>query len=260
MAIVVAIDGPSGAGKSSTSRAVAQRARWSYLDTGALYRALTFASLSEGIEDVTRLLDFLAAHPISFSCNPDNPQTFLGKRDISSEIRSDEVTKNVSRLSAIPEVRSFLLAMQRAYIAEAANGIVVEGRDIGSVVAPEAQLKIYLTADLMARAQRREAELSGASTGVEAVGESLASRDHIDSTRSTSPLVTTPGAVIVDSTYLTLEETIERIWELLRGRNLLGLPIVAILGRPNVGKSTLINRFLKTQVSGVNNHSTWRRH
>ena len=244
MAIVVAVDGPSGAGKSSTSRAIAQRAHWKYLDTGALYRAITFASLNEGIDDVAHLLAFLAENPISFNCNPEKPLTFLGKRDISLEIRSDEVTKNVSRLSAIPEIRTYLLALQRDYIAEATHGIVVEGRDIGSVVAPEAQLKIYLTADLMARAQRREAELPSESTGVEAVGESLASRDHIDSTRSTSPLVTTPGAVIIDSTYLTLEETIERIWELLRGRNLLGLPIVAILGRPNVGKSTLINRFL----------------
>ena len=244
MAIVVAIDGPSGAGKSSTSRAIAQRARWSYLDTGALYRALTFASLTNKIEDVDQLLEFLSRNPISFSCDPAQPKTFLGERDISDEIRGDEVTKNVSRLSAIPEVRSFLLSLQRRYIAESKRGIVVEGRDIGSVVAPEAQLKIYLTADLAARAQRREAELIDSPGSVEAVGESLASRDHIDSTRTASPLVTTPGAVVVDSTYLTLEETIERIWELLKGRNLLGLPIVAILGRPNVGKSTLINRFL----------------
>jgi len=244
MAIVVAIDGPSGAGKSSTSRRIAQRAQWSYLDTGALYRALTFASLDKKIDDTEKLLTYLTQEQISFTCDPDNPKIFLGNRDISAEIRSDEVTKNVSRLSAISEVRSFLLEMQRKYIAQAKRGIVVEGRDIGSVVAPEAQLKIYLTADLNARAERREAELHNPLQTIDDVEQSLASRDFIDSTREASPLVTTPGAVVLDSTFLNLEETVDRIWELLKGRNLLGLPIVAILGRPNVGKSTLINRFL----------------
>lgn len=244
VAIVVAVDGPSGAGKSTTSRSIAARARWSYLDTGALYRALTFASLSESLDDVEKLLTYLSENQISFNCNPDDPRIFLGDRDVSKEIRSDDVTKNVSRLSAIAEVREFLLHLQRNYISKADKGIVVEGRDIGSVVAPEAQLKIYLTADLESRARRREAELVDTTHSIEEVGQSLASRDHIDSTRSTSPLITTPGAVVIDSTYLTLEETIERVWELLRERNLLGLPIVAILGRPNVGKSTLINRFL----------------
>jgi GTP-binding protein len=141
----------------------------------------------------------------------------------------------------MPEIRRELLNLQHRIIDAAERGIVVEGRDIGTVVAPEAGLKIYLTADLDARATRRESETEDKSVDVK---QSLDNRDAIDSTRAVSPLVMAADAVEVDSTYLDLDETIERIWELLKKRNLLGLPIVAILGRPNVGKSTLINRFL----------------
>jgi GTP-binding protein len=141
----------------------------------------------------------------------------------------------------MPEIRRELLNLQHRIIDAAERGIVVEGRDIGTVVAPEAGLKIYLTADLDARAVRREIETEDKSVDVKL---SLDSRDVVDSTRAVSPLVMAADAVEVDSTYLDLDETIERIWELLKKRNLLGLPIVAILGRPNVGKSTLINRFL----------------
>jgi GTP-binding protein len=133
------------------------------------------------------------------------------------------------------------LNLQHRIIDASERGIVVEGRDIGTVVAPEAGLKIYLTADLDARAVRRENETEDKSVDVKT---SLDNRDSVDSTRAVSPLVMAADAVEVDSTYLDLDETIERIWELLKKRNLLGLPIVAILGRPNVGKSTLINRFL----------------
>jgi GTP-binding protein len=141
----------------------------------------------------------------------------------------------------MPEIRRELLNLQHRIIDAAERGIVVEGRDIGTVVAPEAGLKIYLTADLDARAVRREIETEDKNVDVK---QSLDSRDAVDSTRAVSPLVMAADAVEVDSTYLDLDETIERIWELLKKRNLLGLPIVAILGRPNVGKSTLINRFL----------------
>ena len=163
-----------------------------------------------------------------------------GEIDISDAIRSEEVTSQVSKFAAMPEIRSVLVALQREIISNAEKGIVVEGRDIGTVVAPNAHLKIYLTADLNARAKRREAELNTN----EDLSQSLATRDEKDSTRQTSPLEQAVDAVLVDSTDLDLNETTELIWELLKERQLLGIPIVAILGRPNVGKSTLINRFL----------------
>ena len=241
MGIVVAIDGPSGAGKSSTAKAIAVRAGWDYLDTGALYRAVTWLALEHKCEEPFSILQAIKDHPIKFIADPTSPSVFAGETQITHAIRGTSVTENVSRISAIPEIRRELLNLQHRIIDAAERGIVVEGRDIGTVVAPEAGLKFYLTADLDARANRREIETEDKSVDVK---QSLDNRDSVDSTRAVSPLVMAADAVEVDSTYLDLDETIERIWELLKKRNLLGLPIVAILGRPNVGKSTLINRFL----------------
>jgi len=241
MGIVVAIDGPSGAGKSSTAKAIATRAGWNYLDTGALYRAVTWLALEHKCEEPFSILQAIKDHPIKFNADPSDPYIFAGETQITHSIRGTSVTDNVSRISAMPEIRRELLNIQHRIIDAAERGIVVEGRDIGTVVAPEAGLKIYLTADLDARAVRREIETEDKNVDVK---QSLDSRDAVDSTRAVSPLVMAADAVEVDSTYLDLDETIERIWELLKKRNLLGLPIVAILGRPNVGKSTLINRFL----------------
>ena len=241
MGIVVAIDGPSGAGKSSTSKAIAIRAGWNYLDTGALYRAVTWVALENNCVEVAEILKALKSAPIRFVSDPNSPDVFAGDTQITHAIRGTSVTENVSRISAMPQIREELLVIQREIVAQAPRGIVVEGRDIGTVVVPDAALKIYLTADLEARAYRRENETDDKSVDVKS---SLENRDSIDSTRTVSPLAMAFDAVEVDSTNLDLDETVERIWELLRQRSLLGLPIVAILGRPNVGKSTLINRFL----------------
>ncbi len=240
MAIILAMDGPSGAGKSSTSKALAKRAGWNYLDTGALYRGATWLAMQKNITNPQELVAAIRSEKLSFNPDPDKPFLKCGKTDITQAIRDEAITSQVSTFAAMPEVRAELLGLQREIINSAGKGIVVEGRDIGTVVAPQAHLKIFLTADLEARAKRREAELNTDQD----LAESLAQRDHKDSTRITSPLERAIDAVEVDSTEIDLDETVELIWELLKERQLLGLPIVAILGRPNVGKSTLINRFL----------------
>jgi GTPase len=159
MGVVVAIDGPSGAGKSSAAKAVAHRAGWNYLDTGALYRAVTWLALENKCEEAFSILQLLKDHPIRFDADPTSPQVYAGDVQITHSIRGHSVTENVSRISAMPEIRKQLLILQHQIIDASDRGIVVEGRDIGTVVAPDAGLKVFLTADLDARARRREDEI-----------------------------------------------------------------------------------------------------
>jgi cytidylate kinase len=207
--LVIAVDGTSGSGKSSTSRGVAERLGLRYLDTGAMFRAITWWLLREGIDvrDVEAVAAVVDRPTIESGTDPLAPTITVDGVDVSVEIRGEDVTAAVSPVSAVPEVRARLLALQREVIG--AGGIVVEGRDIGSVVWPQAAVKVYLSADPDARAARRTAEQGG--TDVAGTQESLLERDRIDSGRATAPLTMAEGAVHVDSTHQSLVEVIDRI-------------------------------------------------
>ena len=206
--LVVAIDGPSGSGKSSTSRGVASRLGLRYLDTGAMFRAMTWWMLREGVDisDPAAVAARSGSPDIVSGTDPLAPTITVDGVDVATAIRAEDVTGAVSPVSVVPEVRARLLELQRAVIGAAPEGIVVEGRDIGSVVAPDAPVKVFLTADPAARALRRSAEEGG--SDVAATQESLLARDKIDSGRATAPLVMADGAVHIDTTPFTLDEVI----------------------------------------------------
>lgn len=218
---VVAIDGPSGSGKSSTSRGVASALGLDYLDTGAMYRAMAWYMLESGVDvaDPAAVALLSDAPELRSTTDPADPGIWVDGVDVSGPIRGAAVTAAVSPVAAVPEVRSRLVELQRAFVRaaqEQGRGIVVEGRDIGSVVLPDATAKIYLTADAEARAARRALEDAGRAPGadngsgnVAATAESIAMRDAIDSGRAVAPLRRADGAVLVDGTFLSLAEVID---------------------------------------------------
>ena len=216
--LVVAIDGPSGSGKSSTSRGVAVRLGTRYLDTGAMFRALTWWLLREGVDvhDVAAVAARVREPAIVSGTDPSAPTITVDGVDVAVAIRREDVTGSVSPVSAVPAARARLLELQRDVIADAASGsgIVVEGRDIGSVVAPDAPVKVYLTADPAARAARRAAEEGG--SDVSLTEASLLARDQIDSGRATAPLVQADGAAHIDTTAYTLDEVIGQVVALVQ--------------------------------------------
>ncbi|MBC9728744.1 (d)CMP kinase [Streptomyces sp. TRM68367] len=207
--VIVAIDGPSGTGKSSTSKAVAAQLGLSYLDTGAQYRAITWWMVHNGIDTGDRAAIAAAAGKpeIVSGTDPLNPTITVDGVDVSGPIRTQEVTSKVSAVSAVPDVRARITELQRSLAATAERGIVVEGRDIGTTVLPDADLKVFLTASPEARAARRSGELRGAD--IHTTREALIKRDAADSSRKTSPLAKADDAVEVDTTDLTLPQVID---------------------------------------------------
>ncbi|MEU5701458.1 (d)CMP kinase [Streptomyces aurantiacus] len=217
-AVIVAIDGPSGTGKSSTSKAVATQLGLSYLDTGAQYRAITWWMVTNGIDvdDPSSIAAAAGKPDIVSGTDPAAPAITVDGTDVAGPIRTQEVTSKVSAVSAVPEVRARITELQRSIAAAAGRGIVVEGRDIGTTVLPDADLKIFLTASPEARAARRSGELKGAD--VNATREALMKRDVADSTRKTSPLAKAADAVEVDTSDLTLQQVIECVVTLVEGK------------------------------------------
>jgi cytidylate kinase len=218
--LVVAVDGPSGSGKSSASRGVARALGLRYLDTGAMYRALTWWLMSVGADTADEaLVAARAADPvIEVSTDPDDPWTRVGGQDVSGDIRTPEISGQVSVVARVPAVRGHLIGRQRAIIAAARPGIVAEGRDIGTVVARDAQLKVFLTAAPRARARRRAAEQGAAvdeqGAAVDETEAAQARRDRLDAAQSDLAA----AAVLLDATDLSLAEVIEAITRLASER------------------------------------------
>jgi cytidylate kinase len=223
------MDGPSGTGKSTVSRRLAVAGSAAYLDTGAMYRALTLAVLRaglEGSEPATEGVALASVSDLRSVVDPDAPRILLADEDVESEIRGPEVTAAVSAVSAVPAVRTALVERQRAIVADALateGGIVVEGRDIGSVVVPDAALKVYLTASEQVRAARRGAQdrKAGRSADIGTVLADVRRRDRLDSTRKTSPLHAAADAVVLDTDDLSVDAVLEELLRLVRERGLL---------------------------------------
>jgi len=218
--LVVAVDGPGGSGKSTVARGVARRLGLSYLDTGAIYRAVAWRVLRDGRNPWDRRAAAAAAEEvrIELETDPDSPVVTVDGVDVSRSIRGEAVTAAVSPVSAVPEVRDRMVARQREIIAASADtgGIVVEGRDIGTVVAPDAAVKVFLTASARERARRRAEEVGkrpglASDAEIARTQEALATRDRLDSTRPASPLVQAPDALVIDSTELDVEEVVDLV-------------------------------------------------
>jgi cytidylate kinase len=218
---VIALDGPSGTGKSTVAQALAIHLGLRYLDTGAMYRAATLAVLRAGLDprDAESVGRVVEAATVELSTDPHDLWVLLDGERVDRQIRSDPVTAAVSPVSAVPHVRRRLVGQQRMLIG--AGGIVVEGRDIGTVVAPDAPLKVFLTASQDARARRRARQDGpAATTDIAATAAALHRRDAYDSARQLSPLRAADDAVQVDTTLLSIDEVVQRLVDMARGRGI----------------------------------------
>jgi len=220
--LVIAIDGPAGAGKSTVAQELAARLGLNYVDSGATYRAAALKVLETGVspEDEASVADVVGRAEIQFTTDESHSRVSLDGRDVSQAIRTPEVTLAAAKVSRLPEVRKKLIALQRSLVR--GRGVVMEGRDIGTVVFPDAPLKIFLKADVEERAQRRlkqdQEDNRGAS--LEQTAYEIGRRDQLDAERKISPLVPAPDAVEIDSTDLTASQVVERILDLVRKREL----------------------------------------
>lgn len=217
--VVIAVDGPSGSGKSTVARGVARALGLRYLDTGAMYRAVTWAVLQRGVGlgDAAAVGDVAATVRLEMGTDPAAPAVAVDGTDVSVAIRSEAVTAAVSAVSAVPAVRTSMVRRQQELIGS--GDIVVEGRDIATTVAPDATLKIFLTADPAARARRRGLEIAGADLDAAALDRTRADllrRDAADSGRATSPLTQAADAIVIDSTDLDADSVVARVIELLQ--------------------------------------------
>lgn len=215
-AIKIAIDGPASSGKSTVAKIIAKNLGYTYLDTGAMYRSATYIALTHGYtgKEVALILEELAKKPISFKKAEDGAQlVFLGDEDVTLAIRQNDVTNNVSWVSALPEIREELVQQQRR-IAQA-GGIIMDGRDIGTVVLPDAELKIFLIASVEERAERRYKENleKGIESDFETLKEEIAARDYKDSHRKVSPLKAADDAIVFDTTGISIEGVVQFIQE-----------------------------------------------
>ncbi|MGQ7499191.1 (d)CMP kinase [Streptococcus suis] len=214
--IQIAIDGPASSGKSTVAKIIAKDLGYTYLDTGAMYRSATYLALTNGVEvtDQDRIVDLLAQNPIRFGRDDDGQQlVFVGEQDVTLPIRDNQVTNNVSAVAALPLVREELVRLQQE-IAQA-GGIVMDGRDIGTVVLPQAELKIFLIASVEERAMRRFKENTerGIETDLETLKEEIAARDYKDSNRTVSPLKAADDAITFDTTGVSIEGVVKFISE-----------------------------------------------
>lgn len=220
--IIIAIDGLSGCGKSTTAKSVAKALKYAYIDSGAMYRAVTLHFLKSGVDltNAEEIRQSLKNLELDFRTLEDGgmQRIFLNGRDVEDEIRDMQVSELVSEVSKIKSVREKLVAIQRNLGEQC--GVVMDGRDIGTVVFPSAELKVYMYADLDVRAQRRRKELldKGSSTTFEQIARNLEERDYTDSTREESPLIKASDAVEMDTSNLTFDDQVQRILDLARDR------------------------------------------